>query len=53
MINFTTNKEYQGSNIEELYNAELDDTDLDELVKQDRDYENAWAKNVKKNGLEI
>ena len=28
-------------------------TDLDELVKQDRDYENAWAKNVKKNGVEI
>ena len=28
-------------------------TDLDELVKQDRDYENAWAKNVKQKGLEI
>ena len=25
MINFTTNKEYQGSNIEELYNAGFDD----------------------------
>ena len=28
-------------------------TDVDELVKQDRDYENAWAKNVKQKGLEI
>lgn len=28
-------------------------TGLDELVKQDRDHENAWAKNVKKNGVEI
>ena len=37
---------------------DIDEDDLEEmwlerLIKQERAYENAWAKNVKKNGLEI
>ncbi len=37
---------------------DMDDDDLEEmwlerLINQERTYENAWAKNVKKNGLEI
>ncbi len=37
---------------------DMDDDDLEEmwlerLINRERTYENAWAKNVKKNGLEI
>ena len=37
---------------------DMDDDDLEEmwlerLINQERTYENAWARNVKKNGLEI
>ena len=56
-VEFDFSKEESQPTSENLA-EDMDDDDLEEmwlerLINRERTYENAWAKNVKKNGLEI